>query len=68
MINEVLHIYPLNDINEHFLECIYPITGYPYCPCSCKPEFKEENDNLLILHNSYDGREQFEIDNPIRQN
>jgi len=53
----VFHVHPLNDLEEHYLECVYPPVGHPYCPCVCKPEFKEVEDALLIVHNSFDGRE-----------
>lgn len=58
--DKVFHIYPLNDLEEHFTECVYPAIGSPYCPCKCNPEFKEEGESLLIVHNSFDGREVFE--------
>ncbi len=57
---KVFHVYPTNDLEEHYLECVYPIVGHPYCPCKCHPEFREEEDSLLIVHNSFDGREVFE--------
>ena len=57
---KVFHVYPVNDLEEHYLECVYPAIGHPYCPCKCNPEFKEEGDGLLIVHNSFDGREVFE--------
>lgn len=63
--DKVYHIYPRNDLKEHYLECVYPVTGYPYCPCECSPQFKEEGDALLIVHNSFDGREAVEIANEI---
>lgn len=57
---KVFHVYPLNDLESHYLECVYPAIGNPYCPCKCNPEFKEEGESLLIIHNSFDGREVFE--------
>ena len=65
---KVYHIYPINDEQEHYLECVYPAIGYPYCPCKCNPEFKEEGDALLIVHNSFDGREGVEWANEILNN
>lgn len=57
---KVFHVYPKDDLQNHYLKCVYPAIGHPYCPCKCNPEFKEEDDNLLIVHNSFDGREVFE--------
>jgi len=54
---KVYHVFPRNDLREHYLECVYPALTAPYCPCVCKPEFKEVEDALLIVHNSFDGRE-----------
>lgn len=37
--------------------------------CDCNPKLTTtDSGELLLIHNSFDGREQFEIDNPIRQN
>lgn len=55
--NKVYHIYPNNDLKEHILHCEYPPIGIPFCPCVCKPIWKEVDDSLLIIHNSFDGRE-----------
>lgn len=65
---EAFHVYPIKDLQDHYLECVYPAIGHPYCPCECNPVFKEENGNILIVHNSFDGREQFEWDNKVRLN
>lgn len=66
--NKVYHVYPTNDLEEHYLECVYPAIGHPYCPCKCNPEFKEEGDALLIVHNSFDGREVFEEGRELLKN
>lgn len=66
--NKVYHVYPRNDLQEHYLECVYPAIGHPYCPCECNPVFEEEGDALLIVHNSFDGREAFEPDHSSRLN
>lgn len=43
------HIYPINDYYEHKLKGT---------KCNCKPVVKfDENGERLIVHNSYDGRE-----------
>lgn len=61
----VYHVYPKDDLEEHYLECVYPAIGYPYCPCKCDPKFKEVEGGLLIVHNSFDGREGVEWTNEL---
>lgn len=57
---QVYHIHPINDLEEHFLECVYPAIGMPYCPCKCAPTWRQEGDALLIIHNAFDKREYVE--------
>jgi hypothetical protein len=45
------HILPLNDTEEH--------ERSPFCQCEPKIE-KQENGSMLIIHNSFDGREMVE--------
>lgn len=66
--SNVFHVYPINDLRDHYLECVYPAIGHPYCPCECNPKFQEEEDGLLIVHNSFDGRENFEYPATVRNN
>lgn len=50
---DTYHIVPENDTYPHFTD------GRP---CNCNPkETKFDNGNLLITHNSYDGRELLEV-------
>lgn len=64
--DNIQHVYPVNDLEDHVLECVFPITGSPYCQCKCKPEHREyENGALIIVHNSFDGREGVEWANEI---
>ena len=63
-----VHVYPVNDLREHNLDCIFPVIGPPYCECACLPEYTEEGESLIVVHNSFDGRENFEVDNPVRLN
>lgn len=42
------HIYPLNDVQVHDLEAV---------GCSCGPKIMFEEGDMLIVHNSFDGRE-----------
>jgi len=41
------HILPINDIKEH----------EEASTCHCNPEVKFENGDMIIIHNSFDGRE-----------
>lgn len=46
------HVMPINDLEEHTEETT----------CACMPSVTFlENGNMLVVHNSYDGRELSEI-------
>lgn len=47
MKNEVWHITPLNDLEEH-TETL---------DCKCDPHIEIFKDGALVIHNAYDGRE-----------
>lgn len=47
--SNVWHVFPVNDMREH-------ITDSPACHCNPKIEI-QPNSGLLVVHNSYDGRE-----------
>lgn len=47
---ERFHILPINDSKEHQEDI----------NCHCNPSSEYINDSLLIIHNSYDGREKLE--------
>jgi hypothetical protein len=63
--DKVYHVYPTNDSEDHYLECVYPTVGDPYCPCECKPVLKEVEGGWIIVHNSFDGREGVEWVNEL---
>ena len=44
------NIIPLNDLKEH----------EENSTCSCNPEVFFENGDMIIIHNSFDGRENIE--------
>ena len=45
----IQHVYPVKDVFPHKLD------GFP---CECIPEFEtDEQGNILIIHNAYDGRD-----------
>lgn len=48
------HILPVNDSDQH--------EELTTCKCFPAVEFVE-NGNMLVIHNSFDGREKFEINN-----
>lgn len=49
------HIYPTNDLGEHLLSSA---GGVDVMSCPCKPTFDAEHNT--VIHNSFDGREQYE--------
>lgn len=55
---EVYHVLPVNDEREH----------QESYQCPCNPVVENEGGNMVIIHNSFDGRENFEPDNFVRNN
>jgi predicted CoA-binding protein len=55
MEKEIYHILPVND-SDHHSEC---------GDCKCSPRIEELSDRVLIVHNSFDGREVVELANEI---
>lgn len=51
------HIYPLNDLAPHELSK----------DCPCRPKIEEAPGHRLIIHNSFDGRDAFEMKEPARE-
>lgn len=49
------NIYPIGDLKEHILDS----------SCWCDPQVIMQNDEMLIVHNSADGREAVEMANEI---
>lgn len=56
----ILHVMPVNDLEEHIQSCM----------CKCMPNIKviEDSDSLIWVHNSFDGREGVEWANEILGN
>jgi len=53
-----LHVNPINDLHEHIIETVDGV-----CSCPCQPKYTESEDGeLIVIHNSFDGREVLEID------
>mgnify|MGYP003402519020 FL=1 len=42
-----IHIIPINDLREH----------EELTTCDCSPKVEFENGEMIIIHNSFDGRE-----------
>lgn len=52
----IWHILPCNDIEEHDENTT----------CKCHPRVEmQENGDMLVIHNSFDGREAIEMANEI---
>jgi hypothetical protein len=45
-----LHVLPINDIEEH----------EEATTCKCRPNVEFENGEMIVIHNSFDGRERVE--------
>jgi len=52
---ETFHVLPVKDVKNHS----------EFYTCHCKPEIKIESGNMIIVHNSFDGREGVEWANEI---
>ena len=50
------HLLPINDLKEH--------EDSTTCDCNPNVEFHEDGD-MIVIHNSYDGREALEMANEI---
>jgi hypothetical protein len=56
--SKVVHIYPQDEIDDHIIFLTYPPIGDAYSECVCCPTLESGPDGrLLVIHNSYDGRE-----------
>lgn len=48
----MVHVYPIDDMKEHKLDGM---------DCECDPNvIIEQNSDIIIVHNSFDGREGIE--------
>jgi len=45
-----IHVYPLDDSKEHEFETT----------CDCDPSLEFVNGEMIVIHNSFDGREYLE--------
>lgn len=76
MTDNIWHVYPQNDLEEHLLETkkethFHERDGYKLgvvvnCSCKCSPRIQyEDNGGAIVIHNSFDGREGIEWTNEI---
>ena len=54
----MFNVLPTNDLKEHTENST----------CECKPKIIYENGEMIIIHNSFDGREFIEILREINKN
>lgn len=50
--DDVVHVYPVGDLRDHVID--------NHGECWCGPTIQHEPDGTLIIHNSLDGREEYE--------
>jgi len=62
----IQHIIPVNDLEDHSEEVKNHI-GLMIPMCKCDPKVKQEylSDDIIFVHNSFDGREGVEWVNEI---
>lgn len=47
-----LHVYPKDDLREHITDGDQP--------CWCRPSVDAEQEEVIVIHNSMDRREEYE--------
>jgi hypothetical protein len=50
---KVWHVYPMNDLQPHVVD------GHDV-ECRCVPQIRPEGLGILVIHNAFDHREEFE--------
>lgn len=55
--DKIVHIIPVDDLEEHLDRVELPLIGNPFCKCKCHPSYIFEDDTMVVVHNSFDGRE-----------
>lgn len=60
------HVLPINDTKEHSEVMIYTKQNEhkSFCKCGATVQL-QDNGNLVVIHNSFDGREGLELANEI---
>lgn len=68
-IDYVTHITPVGDEKRHYEKITFlPHKDGRYCPCHCLPTEEVINNELIVTHNSFDGRQGVENANKILKN
>jgi hypothetical protein len=69
-IYDIIHVVPVDDEKGHTEKCIMvPLSSDGnFSMCHCEPKEEIVNDTLIVIHNSFDGREGVEWANEILQN
>jgi len=81
MDDNIWHVFPVGDLSEHLLETEWETFEYGtiqdglakhnieqrlMCKCRCGAAYKEQpNGAIIVVHNSFDGREGLELVNEI---
>lgn len=53
----IVHVYPINDTEEHLLKCEDHLLGPPVCRCKCNPRHElVPPAGLVVVHDAFDGR------------
>ena len=64
--DNIQHVVPLNDLEDHDAECMHrPYGFHPLCHCKCNPRHEVVGEGMVVVHNSFDGREGVEWANEI---
>lgn len=62
----IWHVLPVADIKDHIGITVEDKDGEIESPCECKPRIEVlENGAIIVVHNSFDGREGVEWANSI---
>lgn len=69
--DNIWHVVPCNDLKPHkeFVSIYWDILKQVVeCRCACKPVIEYREEGILVIHNSFDGREHFEYPSKVRDN
>ncbi len=62
----VYHLYPHDEEDDHIVFLTYQKTGEPYSECKCQPWFKlQDNGLLIVVHASFHGQQAVDWANEI---
>jgi len=63
----IIHVIPLNDLQEHSEEVKIVMGWLPFSKCACmaKSQLDPDSGGWIIIHGAFDGREALEEANEI---